>query len=174
MGCFMSRSWDCGKSIVLVPNLRLVSPLSSISSRNFGLPIADHPLYGQRKTSQGQMSPLMDSGGLSSKTDKPLSAGLPPNSSSSAFIPILPDSEVSSAFGLKSFSSLGSKSDPVLQIQYPMPWRILAERKSFYENVGISENLVNWRRGRDLNPRRYNLIRLAGVRLKPYSATSPQ
>ena len=103
-------------------------PLSSISSRGM---VSD----GQRKTSRGQMSPLVDSGGLSSKKD-----------SSSAFIPILPDSEVSSAFRLKSFSSLGSKSNPVLQIQYSMPWSILAERESLLENAGNSANLVNWRR----------------------------
>ena len=81
------------------------------------------------------MSPLVDSGGLSERKD-----------SSSAFIPMFPDSEVSVEFGLNSFSSLGSKTDPVLEIQYPMPWRILAERKSFLENAGNSENLVNWRR----------------------------
>ena len=124
-------------------NLRLVSPLSSISSG----------VVGHRKTSRGQMSPLVDSGGLSSRKEKPLCAGLPSNSSSSAFIPILPDSDISSAFGLKSFNSLGSKSDPVLEIQYSMPWRILAERESFSESAEKSENLVNWRRGRDSNPR---------------------
>ncbi len=119
-------------------NLRLVSPLSSISSLNSGLQIAD----GQRKTSRGQMSPHTDSGGLSARQD-----------SSSAFISIFPDSEVSSAFGLKSYSSLGSKSDPVLEIQYKMPWKILAERESYYKNSEISENLMNWRRGWDSNPR---------------------
>lgn len=117
----------------------VVSPLSSISSRTV---VSD----GQLKTSRGQMSPLVDSGGLSSKKDKSASAGLPSNSLSSAFIPILPDSEVPSAFGLTSFSSLGSKSDPVLEIQYPMPWKTLAERESFLENTAISENFVNWRR----------------------------
>ena len=70
---------------------------------------------------------------MSSKKDKPLGGGLPSDSSSSAFISILPDSEVSSAFGLKGFSSLGSKTDPILEIQYPMPWKILAERESFLE-----------------------------------------
>lgn len=57
----------------------------------------------------------------------------------------LADLVISSAFGLKRFSSLGSKTDPILQIQYPMPWRILAHRELQVENAGISENLVNWR-----------------------------
>jgi len=104
--------------------------LSSIISFETYSEIAD----GQRKTSRGQMSPLVDSGGLSSKKD-----------SSLAFIPMFPYSEVSSACGLQGFSSLGSKTDPILEIQYPMPWRILAERESFLENTAISGNLVNWR-----------------------------
>jgi len=111
------------------------------------------------------MSPHREHGGLSSKKDKPLGGGLSSDSSnlsdcidnhvnditdspiqtedslSSAFISIWPDSEVSSAFGIKGFSSLGSKTDPVLQIQYPMPWKILAERESFLE---ISENSELW------------------------------
>ena len=87
-----------------------------------------------------------DSGGLSSKIDNSLDGGFPSDSHSSAFISILSDSEVSTALGLQGFSSLGSKTDPVLEIQYPMPWIILAHREVSVENAGISENLINWRR----------------------------
>ncbi len=120
-------------------NLRLVSMLKSF-------PVSDNLPLGQQEDSRGQMSPHREHGGLSSKKDKSLRAGLPSDSLSSAFIPILPDSEVSSAFGLKGFSSLGSKTNPVLQIQYPMPWRILAERESFSEK---SENSGSWYPQRD-------------------------
>jgi hypothetical protein len=115
-------------------NLRLVASLQSIA-------VSDNLPVGQQEDSRGQMSPHREHGGLSSKKDKSLRAGLPSDSSSSAFIPILPDSEVSSAYGLQGFSSLGSKTNPVLQIQYPMPWRILAERESFSE---ISEISGSW------------------------------
>ena len=122
-------------------NLRFVSSLQSI-------PVSDNLPLGQQEDSRGQMSPHREHGGLSSKKDKPLGGGLPSDSLSSAFIPILPDSEVSSSFGLKGFNSLGSKTNPVLQIQYPMPWIILAERESFLEK---SENSDLWYPKRDSN-----------------------
>jgi len=42
------------------------------------------------------------------------------------------DSEVAAAFGVNPFRSLGSRTDPILHVQYPMPWAIFAhaERKS--------------------------------------------
>jgi len=63
-----------------------------------------------------------------------------PTESHSGFIPILPDSEVAAAFGVKPFRSLGSRTDPILHVQYPMPWAIFAhaDRKS--------GDLPNWRR----------------------------
>jgi len=73
-------------------------------------------------------------------------SGLSSNSSSPGFISILPDSKFCSAFGFGSSSSLGSKSDPILKVKYPMPWRILAQRESILDNPTISENLGNWRR----------------------------
>jgi len=112
-------------------NLRLVASLRSI-------PVSDNLPLGQQEDSRGQMSPHREHGGVSSKKDKPLGGGLPSDSSSSTFISILPDSEVSSAYGLQGFSSLGSKTNPILEIQYPMPWRLLAERESFSENSEIS------------------------------------
>ena len=54
------------------------------------------------------------------------------NAGHSDFIPILPDSEVAAAFGVKPFRSLGSRTDPILHVQFPMPWAIFAhaDRKS--------------------------------------------
>ena len=66
-------------------------------------------------------------------TDKDLcDPGIRPNQSHSGFIPIFPDSEVAAAFGVKPFRSLGSRTDPILHVQYPMPWAIFAhaDRKS--------------------------------------------
>jgi len=61
------------------------------------------------------------------------------NGGHSDFIPILPDSDVAAAFGVKPFRSLGSRTDPILHVQFPMPWAIFAhaDRKS--------GEISNWR-----------------------------
>jgi len=66
-------------------------------------------------------------------TDKELcKSRIRPKQSRSGFIPIRPDSEVAAAFGVKPFRSLGSRTDPILHVQFPMPWAIFAhaDRKS--------------------------------------------
>ena len=76
-------------------------------------------------------------------TDKDLcESRIRPNQSRSGFIPILPDSEVAAAFGVKPFRSLGSRSDPILHVQFPMPWAILAHA------ARESGDFSNWRMGR--------------------------
>ena len=61
----------------------------------------------------------------------------------SAFIPILSADVSAVAMSGKVFRSLGSKTDPVLHVRFPNPWRVVAE----------NPKIQNWRRGRDLNPR---------------------
>ena len=59
------------------------------------------------------------------------------------FLPILPQDLSAVAPAVKIFRSQGSKSDPVLHIQYPPAWADVAQ------NVETGK----WRRGRDSNPR---------------------
>ena len=59
------------------------------------------------------------------------------------FLPILPQDLSAVAPAAKIFRSLGSKTDPVLHIQYPSPWGEVAQ------NMEIGK----WRRERDSNPR---------------------
>ena len=68
----------------------------------------------------------------------------------SAFIPILP-ADIAAGDGPDSaFHFLGSKTDPILHVQYPRPWNHVAD---FVAKRGeIPENSI-WRRGRDSNPR---------------------
>ena len=74
-------------------------------------------------------------------TDKDLcNPGTRPNQNRSGFIPILPDSEVAAAFGVKPFRSLGSRTDPILHVQFSMPWAILAHA------ARKSGEISNWRR----------------------------
>ncbi len=73
-------------------------------------------------------------------TDKDLcKSRIRPNQSRSGFIPILPDSEIAAAFGVKPFRSLGSRTDPILHVQFPMPWAIFAHA------ARKSGEISNWR-----------------------------
>ncbi len=68
----------------------------------------------------------------------------------SAFIPILP-ADISAGHGPDSaFHFLGSKTDPILHVQYPSPWNLVAD---FAAKRGENRENSNWRRGRDSNPR---------------------
>jgi hypothetical protein len=74
-------------------------------------------------------------------TDKDLrKSRIRPNQSRSGFIPIQPDSEVAAAFGIEPFRSLGSRTDPILHVQFSMPWTILAHA------ARKSGKISNWRR----------------------------
>ena len=67
----------------------------------------------------------------------------------SAFIPILP-ADISAGHGPDSaFHFLGSKTDPILHVQYPSPWNLVAD---FAAKRGENLKNSNWRRGRDSNP----------------------
>ena len=59
------------------------------------------------------------------------------------FLPILPQDLSAVAPAAKIFRSQGSKSDPVLHIQYPPEWA----------DVLKNQATGKWRRGRDSNPR---------------------
>ena len=68
----------------------------------------------------------------------------------SAFIPILPADIAAGQSPDSVFHFLGSKTDPILHVQYPRPWNHVAD---FVAKRGeIPENSI-WRRGRDSNPR---------------------
>ena len=68
----------------------------------------------------------------------------------SAFIPILP-ADISAGHGPDSaFHFLGSKTDPILHVQYPSPWNLVAD---FAAKSGENRENSNWRRGRESNPR---------------------
>ena len=68
----------------------------------------------------------------------------------SAFIPILPADIAAGQSPDSVFHFLGSKTDPILHVQYPRPWNHVAD---FVAKRGeISGNSV-WRRVRDSNPR---------------------
>jgi hypothetical protein len=76
----------------------------------------------------------------------------------SAFLPILSADVSAVASSGEVFRSLGSKTDPVLHVRFPNPWRVVAENRE----------IAKWRRGWDSNPR-YGLTytRFPSVRLKP-------
>jgi hypothetical protein len=68
----------------------------------------------------------------------------------SEFIPILPADIAAGQSPDSVFHFLGSKTDPILHVQYPRPWNHVAH---FVAKRGeIPENSI-WRRGRDSNPR---------------------
>ena len=68
----------------------------------------------------------------------------------SQFIPILPADIAAGQSPDSVFNFLGSKTDPILHVQYPRPWNHVAD---FVAKRGeIPENSI-WRRGRDSNPR---------------------
>ena len=82
------------------------------------------------------------------------------------FLPILPQDVSAVAPAAKIFRSQGSKSDPVLHIQYPPAWADVVE------NGGIRK----WRRERDSNPRYryYQYDGLANRCFRPLSHLSAQ
>ena len=59
------------------------------------------------------------------------------------FVPILPQDVAAYIPAAKIFRSLGSKTDPILHIQFTRLWGIVARNRA----------AKKWRRGRDLNPR---------------------
>ena len=60
----------------------------------------------------------------------------------SAFIPILP-ADISAGHGpVSAFHFLGSKTDPILHVQYPSPWNLIAD---FAAQSGENRKNSNWR-----------------------------
>ncbi len=68
----------------------------------------------------------------------------------SAFIPILPADIAAGQSRDSVFHFLGSKTDPILHVQYPSPWNHVAD---FAAKSGEIPENSNWRRGGDSNPR---------------------
>jgi len=60
----------------------------------------------------------------------------------SAFIPILPADISASGGQVSAFHFLGSKTDPILHIQYPSPWNHVAD---FAAKRGENLKNSNWR-----------------------------
>ena len=78
------------------------------------------------------------------------------------FLPILPQDLSAVAPAAKIFRSQGSKSDPVLHIQYPPAWADVVE----------NSETGKWRRERDSNPR-YRLLPVRRFSKPLLSATQP-
>jgi hypothetical protein len=68
----------------------------------------------------------------------------------SAFIPILPADIAAGQSPDSVFHFLGSKTDPILHVQYPRPWNHVAD---FAPLRGENRKNSNWRREWDSNPR---------------------
>ena len=125
---------------------------------------------GSQGGSEGLPPPIpVPRGGSAARAACPNPENPPQNGSFSCvadpeapFVPILPQDLSAVAPAEEIFRSLGSKSDPVLHIQYPSPWGDVAE------NGGIEK----WRRERDSNPR-YRLLPVRRFSKPLLSATQP-
>ena len=120
------------------------------------------PEIGKREGSQkNQVNKAISS--------RPASAAGRSSENRSEFIPILP-ADIAAGHGPDSaFQSLGSKTDPILHVQYPSPWNLVAD---FAAKSGENRKNSNWRRGRDLNPR-YPFARVQRISNPPLSTTQP-
>ena len=78
------------------------------------------------------------------------------------FVPILPQDVAAYLPAAKIFRSLGTKTDPILHIQFTRLWGIVA----------LNRHKKNWRRERDSNPR-YRLLPVRRFSKPLLSATQP-
>ena len=106
--------------------------------------------FGGQAKDNGKLAGSQESQENRAVSRRPASSAGRASEGRSEFIPILP-ADASAGDGPDSaFRFLGSKTDPILHVQYPRPWNHVAD---FVAKRGeIPENSI-WRRGGDSNPR---------------------